>query len=217
LEKLMNTFFRFLLAACMALMSAMAMAQPVAGVHAVTGFRSAHFGMDATQVHAAIVQDFKPATDAVAVLENPTEKTQIILLRLAKLEPGPGPASVSYILGATSKRLMHINVVWKTDAIPSDEARNKVAAAGVELANYFRNLPWKPGASALGVADGHKGVVLFAGVDPNNAAIELRVSGVTTNGIDGVAAQPTGAAQLVLSYIADATKPDIATIKPGTF
>ena len=199
------------------MISAMAMAQPVADVHIVTGFRSAHFGMDATQVHAAIAQDFKPATDTVTVLENPTEKTQIILLRLAKLEPGPGPASISYILGTTSNRLMHINVVWKTDATPSEETRNKVAAAGVQLANYFRSLAWKPGASTSGTADGGKGIVLFAGVDSNNAGIEVRVSGVATNGIDGVAANPTGAAQLVLSYIANVTKPDIAAIKPGSF
>lgn len=201
----------------MTLMTVVATAQPAAEVHRITGFRSAHFGMDATQVQAAIALDFKPTADAVVVLENPTEKTQIILLRLAQLEPGPGPASVSYILGATSKRLMHINVVWKSDGTPPDEFRNKVAAAGVQLANYFSSLAWKPGTTTSGVADGGKGVVLFAGVDPSSAGVEVRVSGVATNGLDGVAAKPEGVAQLLLSYVADIKKPDIAAIKPGAF
>jgi hypothetical protein len=215
----MKTFSRFraLLALCLALTTAAAIAQPATDTHAITGFRSAQFGMDASQVQAAIANDFKPAPDAVSVLENPTERTQVILLRLAALEPGPGPASVSYILGATTKRLIHVNVVWKTDDTPADDTRNKVAAAGVMLSNYFRNLAWKQGTTTSGVADGGRGVVLFAGVDPKNAAVEVRVSGVATNGVEGVAAKPEGAAQLLLSYISDIQKPDVAIIKAGTF
>jgi hypothetical protein len=213
----MNTFFRPLLVLCMALTTVLATAQPAAAVHRIAGFRSAQFGMDASQVQAAIAQDFKPAADAVVVLENPTEKTRIILLRLALLEPGPGPASVSYIFGATSKRLMHINVVWKSDGTPPDDFRNKTAAAGVQMASYFQSLAWKPGSTTSGVADGGKGVVLFAGIDPGNAAVEVRVSGVATNGLDGVAAKPEGAAQLLVSYIADINKPDVYSIKPKDF
>lgn len=208
---------RTLIALCLALGTAWAVAQPANNPHAITGFRSAQFGMDAPQVQAAIAHDFKPAPDAISVLENPTERTQVIVLRLAALEPGPGPASVSYILGATSKRLIHVNVVWKTDGTPPDDTRNKMAAAGVMLANYFRNLAWKPGTTTSGVADGGKGVVLFAGVDPKQAAVEVRVSGVATTAIEGVAAQPEGAAQLLLSYISDIQKPDVAVIKAGTF
>jgi len=215
----MKTLFylRSLMALCLALSTTWAAAQPANEAHAITGFRSAQFGMDAAQVQAAIANDFKPAPDAVSVLENPTERTQVILLRLAALEPGPGPASVSYILGATSKRLIHVNVVWKTDGTPPDDTRNKMAAAGVMLANYFRNLAWKPGSTTSGVAEGGRGVVLFAGLDPKNAAVEVRVSGVATTAIEGVAAKPEGAAQLLLSYISDIQKPDVAVIKAGTF
>ena len=208
---------RFLLAPCLALAAVIAIAQPVADTHRVVGFRSAHFGMDAAQVRSAIARDFKPLPDSISMLKNPAENTQLLLLRLAELEPGPGPASISYIFGAKSNRLMHINVVWKTDGKPLDEARNKIAAAGMQLTNYFQSLSWKPGASALGLPDGANGVVLFVGSDPNNAGVEVRVSGVATYAAGSVATKPEGAAQLVLSYVADIKNPDIAAIKPNAF
>lgn len=207
----------FLLAPCLALAAVIAIAQPVADSHRVAGFRSAHFGMDAAQVRSAIARDFKPLPDSVSMLKNPAENTQVLVLRVAELEPGPGPASISYIFGAKSNRLMHINVVWKTDGTPSDEARNKIAAAGMQLTNYFRDLSWKPGTSALGLPDGANGVVLFVGSDPNNAGVEVRVSGVATYGAGSASVKPEGAAQLVLSYVADIKNPDIAAIKPGAF
>lgn len=208
---------RFLLAPCLALAAVVAIAQPAADTHRVVGFRSAHFGMDAAQVRSAIAQDFKPLPDSMSMLENPAENTQVLLLRVAELEPGPGPASVSYIFGAKSRRLMHVNIVWKTDGTPSDEARNKIAAAGIQLTNYFQSLSWKPGASASGVPDGSNGVILFVGSDSTNAGVEMRVSGVATYGSKNVSSKPEGAAQLVLSYVADFKNPDIAAIKPGAF
>ena len=208
---------RFLFAPCLALAAVVAIAQPVADTHRVVGFRSAHFGMDAAQVRSAIAQDFKPASDSMSMLKNPAENTEVLLLRVAELEPGPGPASISYIFGAKSRRLMHVNVVWKTGETPSDEARNKIAAAGMQLTNYFQDLSWKPGASASGLPNGGNGLVLFVGLDPNNAGVEVRVSGVATSGAESVASKPEGAAQLVLSYVADIKNPDIATIKPGAF
>ena len=208
---------RFLLAPCLALAAVVAIAQPAADAHRVVGFRSAHFGMDAAQVRSAIAQDFKPLPDSMSMVKNPAENTQVLVLRVAELEPGPGPVSISYIFGAKSNRLMHVNVVWKTDGTPSDEARNKIAAAGMQLTNYFQNLSWKPGASASGLPDGGNGLILFAGLDPNNAGVEVRVSGVATSGGQSVASKPEGAAQLVLSYVADIKNPDIATIKSGAF
>jgi hypothetical protein len=173
--------------------------------------------MDTSQVQAAISQDFRPAADDVVMLENPTKKARIIPLRLALLEPGPGPAGVSYIFGATSRRLKHINVVWKSDGTPPDDIRNKIAAVGVQMANSFQSLAWKPGTTTSGEADGGKGVVLFAGIDPGTAAVDVRVSGVATNGLGGVAAKPEGVAQLLVSYIADINKPGVYAIKPKDF
>ena len=116
-----------------------------------------------------------------------------------------------------SKRLMHVNVVWKTAETPSDEARNQIAAASMQLSNYFRELSWKSGASASGLPNGSNSLVLFVGSDPNNAGVELRVTGVATYGVKNVATKPEGAAQLVLSYAADIKNPDISAITSGAF
>jgi len=213
----MKFFNRFLLVPCLTLAAAIAIAKPVADAHRVVGFRSAHFGMDEAQVRSAIAQDFKPVSDSMSMLKNPAENTQVLVLRVTELEPGPGPVNISYIFGAKSKRLMHVNVVWKTNETPSDEARNKIAAAGMQLTNYFRDLSWRPGASASGLPNGDNGLVLFAGFDPTNAGVEVRVSGVATYGAESVASKPEGPAQLVLSYVADIKHPDIAVIKPGAF
>lgn len=192
-----------------------AVAQPITDAHRIVGFRSAHFGMDAAQVRSAIAQDFKPMPDSMRMVSNPAENTQMLLVRVAKLEPGPGPANISYIFGAKSKRLMHVNVVWQTEAKPSDEARNQIAAASLQLTNYFRELSWMPGASASGLPNGGNGVILFVGSDPNSAGVEVQVTGVATYGVESVPTKPEGAARLVLSYAADIKNPDIAAIKPG--
>ena len=213
----MKFLSRFLLASALAFATSTAVAQPITDAHRIVGFRSAHFGMDAAQVRSAIAQDFKPVPDSMRMLSNPAENTEILVMRVAKLEPGPGPASISYIFGAKSKRLMHVNVVWQTEEKPSDEARNQIAAASLQLANYFRELSWMPGASASGLPNGGNGVVLFVGSDPNNAGVEVRVSGVATYGAGSASVKPEGAAQLVLSYVADIKNPDIAAIKPGAF
>ena len=208
---------RFLLAHCLAFATITAIAQPITDAHRIAGFRSAHFGMDVAQVRSAIAQDFKPVPDSMRMVSNPAENTQMLLMRVAKLEPGPGPASISYIFGAKSKRLMHVNVVWETEEKPSDEARNQIAAASMQLTNYFRELSWKSGASASGLPNGSNSLVLFVGSDPNNAGVELRVTGVATYGVENVATKPEGAAQLVLSYAADIKNPDIAAITSGAF
>lgn len=183
----------------------------------VTGFRSAHFGMSADEVRQAIVRDFKPAEGAVTEITNPVEGTRILLLRLAKLDPGPGPATVSYILGSTTQRLVHVNVTWTTGEKPLESLRDKITAAGVLLNNYFRGQKWMPGKTTGGAPEGANGIALFIGVDPQNAAVELHLSGVTVVGPGGPGPAPTGPAQLHLSYIANVTNPDISKIKPDSF
>lgn len=183
----------------------------------VTGFRSAQFGMTADEVKQAIANDFKPAANALSQFENPKEKTNVLLLRLPQLEPGPGPVAISYILGATTKKLMHVNVVWMTGPKPTEAQRNEVAAAGVLLRNYFTEQAWLPGKVGGGVTDGDRGVLLFAATDGKQAGIELYVKGVSLTGPAGTQTQPEGPAQLRIAYISNMAKPDIATIKPGAF
>lgn len=183
----------------------------------VTGFRSARFGMNADEVRAAIARDFKAGPELVAELDNPTEQTKILVVTLASMEPGPGPAKVSYILGATTKRLIHVNVVWTTGDTPTEDERNRMAAAGVLLTNYFRAETWKGGQTQGGIMEGKNDVLLFGGIDARGAAVEVHLSGVTLSMEKGPGPAPTGPAYLRIAYLANAKKADVATVRSGTF
>ena len=49
------------------------------------------------------------------------EGTTLLVVDLPALDPGPGTAAVTDIVGAASKRLMHVNVAW-TSAPTATEA-----------------------------------------------------------------------------------------------
>jgi hypothetical protein len=170
----------------------------------IDGFRSAQFGMDQARVEAAIAKDFHPDPAAISAIDNPAEQTRVIVVHLPALEPGPGPATVSYIMGTKTHKLIHINVTWSAAPGAPKGEQLKITAAGVQLANYLREQYAKPGVPTTGLPDA-KGVVLFATTDARNAAIQLRLSGVEVAG----AALPAGRAQLVLSYFADVRHPDV--------
>lgn len=191
-------------------------------LHQVTGFRSARFGMSLEQVRQAIAQDFKAPADAVSEVDNPAEGTRAIVVRLRALEPGPGPAIVSYIFNQQAPQLRHINVVWQSGQAPSEAERNRYAVAGVQLTRYFRELGWKPEGSVVGVANGPGSILLFAGIDPKDAMVEVVASGIPLSaGPNGQpAAAPSGPAQLRVSYASTVpARPAVATpaVKPGSF
>lgn len=188
--------------------------QPVAS-HRVTGFRSARFGMDEDELRAAIARDFGAAADALQVTGHPTEGTRALVLRLAALEPGPGAATISYLLGATSHRLIHVNVVWSTGNAPDEAQRQRMVEAGGQLARYFQQLGWRPGATTSRLAPDGSHAVLFAGVDPRDAALELRISGVQVQRLGQPAIAPRGPAVLRVAYFATSAGGDIEASPPG--
>lgn len=198
-------------------LSSAATAQQAAADHLITGFRSAHWGMTADETRAAIAKDFHPASQAVTVQDNPAEGTSVIQLHLDQLEPGPGPATVNYVMGAKSRRLMHINVTWSYADNATTDERGKIAAAGLELAAYFRGQSWKPNGSTVAVPAGPNTIVLFAGIDPKGAGVELDASGVALQTNGKSQPPPTGPTLLRISYSADILHPDILTIPPGHF
>jgi hypothetical protein len=186
-------------------------AATAAAPYLIQGFRSAHFGMSEAQVREAIARDFQPAAGEIKEFDNDVEKTRLLALALSKLEPGPGAASVSYIFGASSHQLVHVNVVWTSSAQPQDAERGKFAAAAAQLSAYFRALNWQADRVTGGVPAGANGLVMFAGMDANNGAVEVRLNGVATTGADGKPGPaPTGPTQLRLAYMANLGQPDIA-------
>jgi hypothetical protein len=109
----------------------------------VTGFRDARFGMTEPEVRAAIKKSFAVKDADIKAGSNPTEGTTLLTVRVNSLDPGPGTATVTYIFGNKSKKLIQVNVAWGEDA-PNDA--NAIIGAGTRLERDFQGFRplWRP-------------------------------------------------------------------------
>jgi hypothetical protein len=192
-----------------------------ASEYEVRGFRSAAFGMTQAQVRQAIGADFGPSA-RITESANPAEGTQILQITVPQLDPGPGPAQVTYIFGANSKTLASVNVVWLLSGEATADQRASVVAAGYQLANYFQTLPVPPKTVTPPAPTGPNGLLFFAAVDRRGAAVQVTADGVSYQATDKNnqpvnSPPPKGPAMLQLSYIGNLANPDIHKIKPGSF
>jgi hypothetical protein len=195
-----------------------AASQPAKALFLIKGFRSAQFGMDEAAVRAAVARDFKPAGGAVTAFDNPVEKTHIVAVHLDALAPAPGVVNITYIFGAMTRKLIHVNVVWSTGATPTEQERNQMASGGVELSGYFQTQAWRTGATGAGAATDASYFIFFQGADPKGAAVDLRGTGISIVLNKGDApSTPAGPATLRLAYYATSGASDTAEVKPGTF
>jgi hypothetical protein len=189
------------------------------GYH-VDGFRSARFGMTQDEVRAAVTKDFNLAPTAFIATQNAIDQTSAISIKLDHLDPGPGQAYVSFIFGASKKTLMHINVAWRTDAKPTDDQRKAIITAALQLASYFQQQAWPPNRTVSGALLPGNTVLIFEGVDAPGSGVEVTTSGVPLESADPKAPKmpdPTGPAQLMVSYSADHDHPDVVKIPQGAF
>lgn len=186
-------------------------------LHRITGFRSATFGMGVEAVRAAIQRDFALAPAAIRELHNTREATTVLSITLPSLQPGPGAAQVSYIFGARSRRLMHVNVVWSTGDNPTEDEREAIAIAGMQLLRYFTERQWKPDGKITGLMSTPGEVLLFAGIDPADAGVELLVQGVAAKAADGSTTVPSGPATLKLAYMERMGQADVIRVEDGAF
>ncbi len=171
-------------------------------LHELSGFRSARFGMNEDQVRAAVAHDFKEYAALLEPARHPDARYAMLVLPLPSLEPGPGAAGVTYIFAAKEHKLVQVNVLWSTTDNPGVAERARMATAGTQLADYFRALRWRPGAATMGVPLGANGLVLFSGIDPHKAMVEVSLTGVPLQGRDGKAAPAEGPAKLRVAYMA---------------
>ena len=184
----------------------------------IKGLRSAQWGMSEAEVRAAIAKDFKPADAAITAFDNPAEKTHVVAVHLDGLAPAPGAVNITYIFGATTRKLIHVNVVWSTGPAPTQPERDQMAAGGVELSKYFMDQAWRAGATGAGAAPDASYFIFFQGADPQGSAVELRGAGISIVLKKGDApSQPTGPATLRLAYYATTGASDTAAIKPGSY
>ena len=198
---------------------------PIAAVPALAvvppglrGFRSAAFGMTKAQVLAAVATDFGASIRTVETA-NAVEGTEVIQAPLSSLEPGPGVAVVSYIFGASSKRLSNVNVSWSLQGEPNAEQRAAIITGGLQLGAYFQSTLTPVKVSGL-TPTGSNSVVFYAAIDARGSGVQIDGSGINpsmTSGGPGNGVQPRGPATLRISYTLNAAVPDVFRIRPGAF
>jgi hypothetical protein len=94
------------------------------------------------------------------------------------LDPGPGPADITYLFGNKSKRLNQVNVAWGEDAPNKPSGANALVAAGTRLVRYFLEFSWRKDTARVGIPVGENTVVLFAGEDEKKGVVRLVFDGI---------------------------------------
>lgn len=179
----------------------------------VEGFRSAKFGMNETEIRAAIAKDFGTKPDAIKTQDNPAELTHSLLVTVPGLLSGGGTAEVSYVLGYKSKTLIQVGVVWSktTDAAMTPD---RLYSNANILRAHFMGAGFKPESIAAN-APVNGGLLMFRGSDAKDRSVMLLLQGtLETKENNQKLLTPTG---LLLFYVADAKSPDVFKLPPGQF
>ncbi|NDP38618.1 MAG: hypothetical protein GZ093_07685 [Rhodoferax sp.] len=194
-----------------------------AGAYTVRGYGNAHFGMSVDEVKGLITQDYPHTLGSLKDEIDPVQKTRVLTMVAPELAPGPGPATISYVFGAASKKLIAVNVYWLVTGMATQAQQTQLTQAAQLLAADLVGYRWP----IFSVARGHvlaPGVLLvFFGKDAAGGGIEIRLNGVSYTlearqpGLASVATpetvvSPRGSAQLRFSMVANVDKPDMEVL-----
>ena len=188
---------------------------PAAKQAQVEGFRNARFGMTEVQVRDAIGKDFKLSGDAIQRVEEPTERTTALIVKVNDLLPDSGPAVIAYLLGYKTKKLFRVNVIWGQE-IGSPTKPEQIVGTANALRNYLLGQGYRQEGLILNQSLGEDNVLVFQGNDVQGRLTEL-ILGITKKPPAKPDAQPEVAgASLRLSYVEKPKEPDIYRV-PGGF
>ncbi len=95
-----------------------------------------------------------------------------------RLAPGPGPATLHYLFGRRSRRLVGAEVSWTVEGAATPEQRAALVEAARTAASAFSGWQWPPLATSSGHVLPGGVLVVFAGHDGGGAAVEVRLDGV---------------------------------------
>lgn len=194
-----------------------------ADAYKVMGYGNAHFGTSVDEVKVLIARDYPHTLGSLKDEIDPVQKTRVLTIVAPELAPGPGPATISYVFGATSKKLIAVNVYWLVTGVATQAQQTQLTQAAQLLTADLVGYRWP----IFSVARGHvptPGVLLvFSGKDEAGGGIEVRLNGVAYTlearqpGAATVATParlvtPRGSAQLRLSMVANVDKPDIEVL-----
>jgi hypothetical protein len=187
----------------------------------VTGFRDVRFGMSEQEVRALVTKTLGVKPADITSNANAVEGTNVLTVRVASLDPAPGPAEIAYIFGYSSKKLIQVNVIWGDEKSKDKPDPNAMIAAGTRLERYFAGFTWRKDTTRAGIPVGDNTIVLFSGEDEKKGAVRLVVDGVKyqmqREGKETSSPDPKGPPKLIINYIVDRDNPDIAKIDKGKF
>ncbi len=179
----------------------------------LTGFRSAKFGMNESDVKAAITKDFGVKADAIKADTNRNEQTRILTVKASDVLSGGGAAEVSYVFGFKSKTLIQVGVSWSktTDENMTPE---QLFSNSTVLRSHFLSAGYKPDTVATNMPI-NNGILMFRGSDAKDRTTLLILQGTLNQGENNQRVlTPTA---LLLFYVADAKSPDVYRLPSGSF
>jgi hypothetical protein len=187
----------------------------------IAGFRTAMFGDDEAAVRAAIARDFGKDTKIVTGA-SPTEKTELLAIHAKDVIPGSGLAEIVYIFGFKTKALIQVNIVWGSLVSP-DVSVEQLGTTAAILKQYFMGRGFAPASVVHDKSLPSGALVVFSGADAGGRVVRLMYQEAV---VDTKDTKPETKSEkkpvrkiiaLRLSYIKDATTPDIYTIEKGQF
>jgi hypothetical protein len=181
---------------------------------AIDGFRTAKFGMNEVQLRNAIISDLKVSASAITKTENQLQRTTVLSVQVPDLVPQGGTATVSYVLGYQTHRLIQVNIIWSPEIDPKTTPM-MLYQDGESLQQYFASEDFPANRSTGNIATPN-GILLFRATDSTGNAVLLILSGsMTKNQKDNTTALSPNT--LTLAYAADALHPDVFQLPRGSF
>jgi hypothetical protein len=191
---------------------------PTATTASVDGFRSAHFGMAEADVRKAIGTDFKLSGSAIRSGENPLQHTKVLSITLPALLPDSGKATVDYVFGYKSQRLVEVNISWSAASDPSNVSA-MLLRTGATLQTYFQGEGFPANQTAVNAVLANGSILLFRGTDMTGHAVVLILAGPLSrpDKTDKSRRIQMTPAILSLAYAADPAHPDVFQLQKGAF
>lgn len=195
----------------------------------VTGYGHATFGMGVEQVKALVAADFPAGAASLKDEIVPGAATRALTLVAPELAPGPGPATMTYVFGASSHKLIAINIDWRAEGQSTTAQRAALVEAAKAVASSMAGWRWPVLATTRGAVLPGNTLIVFAGHDAQHGGVEIRLDGVdfdvepraktATSAATSPEhrVSPPGPARLHVAFVANTDNPDIYRIPDGAF
>ena len=138
----------------------------------VDDFRSARFGMTEKGVLKSTFKDFKIPKSKIQRRVHPIEKTLSFNFQVNDLLPDNGKASLFYVFGFNSKRLIQVNVLWGRTTEEKPDPQRVVDTAN-QIRTHFLNHVFQKKGLAVNSKLPDGSVLVFRGVDAKGRMVIL--------------------------------------------